>query len=93
MFLIAGHDMLPINHWQKVVNGTLIIEKVQKLHDVGKYTCTAQNREGQRDTRDVFVSVVGKWYYNPRCTVTAFKTMVHHDKTTSWSESRRGGVA
>ncbi|XP_046582612.1 Down syndrome cell adhesion molecule homolog [Haliotis rubra] len=53
-----GHDMLPINHWQKVVNGTLIIEKVQKLHDVGKYTCTAQNREGQRDTRDVFVSVV-----------------------------------
>ncbi|KAK3107290.1 hypothetical protein FSP39_011199 [Pinctada imbricata] len=51
-------DVLPKNHLQKVEGGILYIEKVQKLHDTGKYICTAQNSNGQGMSRSVFVNVL-----------------------------------
>lgn len=53
-----GHNVLPKNHLQKVVNDTLFIEGVQKDHDVGEYTCTAKNSNGQGSYRHVYVNVV-----------------------------------
>lgn len=57
---LVGHNVLPKNHLQKVVNHTLYIEGVQKDHDVGEYTCTAKNSNGQGMSRNVYVNVVGK---------------------------------
>ena len=51
---------LPMNHLQQVVNGTLTILKVRKTYDAGKYTCSAENSDGQGMDRSVFVNVVGK---------------------------------
>lgn len=59
--LYLGHNVLPKNHLQKVVNDTLFIEGVQKDHDVGVYTCTARNSNGQEMSRDVYVNVVGRY--------------------------------
>ena len=50
---------LPRNHLQKVINGTLTIEKVQKYQDVGMYTCTARNGDGQGNSSSVHVAVLG----------------------------------
>lgn len=61
IFYFLGHNVLPKNHLQKVVNDTLFIEGVQKDHDVGEYTCTAKNSNGQGSYRHVYVNVVG-WY-------------------------------
>ncbi|ESO90668.1 hypothetical protein LOTGIDRAFT_163888 [Lottia gigantea] len=52
-----GH-MLPMNHLQKVEDGTLIIEKVQRNYDAGRYTCQAKNHEGLGMTQSVYVTVV-----------------------------------
>ncbi|KAJ8316349.1 hypothetical protein KUTeg_006363 [Tegillarca granosa] len=46
---------LPQNHLQKVINGTLTIEKVQKLHDTGEYVCIARNSDDQGMSRSVFI--------------------------------------
>ena len=51
---------LPMNHLQQVVNGTLTILKVRKTYDAGKYTCSAENSDGQGMDRSVYVNVVGK---------------------------------
>ena len=55
----TGGHTLPVNHLQRLVNGALIIETVQKK-DAGRYTCTATNRDGQEVNRSLFVKVVRK---------------------------------
>lgn len=49
--------ILPLNHLQQVVNGTLTIIKVQ-IYDAGKYTCVAVNSAGKGKEESVFVTVV-----------------------------------
>ena len=51
--------ILPHNHLQRVVNGTLTIDKVQKQQDSGEYVCIAKNSNGQGSNQSVYVSVVG----------------------------------
>ncbi|KFM74848.1 Down syndrome cell adhesion molecule-like protein Dscam2, partial [Stegodyphus mimosarum] len=51
--------LLPQNHRQQVFpNGTLIVKEVNKKADEGKYTCAAENKEGDRAQKDVFVQVM-----------------------------------
>ncbi|WAR05588.1 DSCAM-like protein [Mya arenaria] len=50
--------ILPLNHLQQVVNGTLTILNVQKLYDAGRYTCIALDPAGHGTERSVYVSVV-----------------------------------
>ncbi|XP_055948883.1 cell adhesion molecule Dscam2-like isoform X4 [Argiope bruennichi] len=51
--------VLPQNHRQQVFpNGTLIIREVNKKADEGKYTCTAENKDGDRSQKDVYVQVM-----------------------------------
>lgn len=55
--------LLPQNHRQQVFpNGTLIIREVNKKADEGKYTCMAENKEGDRAHKDVYVQVMGKLF-------------------------------
>ncbi|GFV04280.1 down syndrome cell adhesion molecule-like protein Dscam2 [Trichonephila clavipes] len=50
---------LPQNHRQQVFpNGTLIIREVNKKADEGKYTCTAENKDGDRSQKDVYVQLL-----------------------------------
>ncbi|GIY94051.1 down syndrome cell adhesion molecule-like protein Dscam2 [Caerostris extrusa] len=50
---------LPQNHRQQVFpNGTLIVREVNKKADEGKYTCTAENKDGDRSQKDVYVQVM-----------------------------------
>uniref|UniRef100_T1J6W3 Ig-like domain-containing protein n=2 Tax=Strigamia maritima TaxID=126957 RepID=T1J6W3_STRMM len=51
--------ILPINLRQTVLpNGTLVIEKIQRATDSGKYTCIVQNKQGQSARGDVEVIVM-----------------------------------
>lgn len=50
--------LLPINLRQAVYpNGTLVIEKVKKVVDAGRYTCSAWNKNGQRAQVNILVDV------------------------------------
>eukprot|EP00106_Octopus_bimaculoides_P001607 XP_014769049.1 PREDICTED: Down syndrome cell adhesion molecule homolog [Octopus bimaculoides] len=49
---------LPIDHRQKVVNGTLTVEDVQSAYDDGDYTCTAANSKGEGMSRNVLVRIL-----------------------------------
>ncbi|OWF38939.1 Down syndrome cell adhesion molecule [Mizuhopecten yessoensis] len=53
-----GGFVLPRNHLQDVVNGTLTIKKVQKYQDIGQYTCTAKNGDGQGNGSSLFITVL-----------------------------------
>jgi hypothetical protein len=57
--LFSDRIILPHNHLQRVVNGTLTIDKVQKQQDSGEYVCIAKNSNGQGSNQSVYVSVVG----------------------------------
>ena len=51
---------LPTNHLQQVVNGTLTILKVRKPYDAGRYTCSAENSDGQGSENSLYINVLGK---------------------------------
>jgi len=52
--------VLPLNHRQHVdADGTLSVSAVNRLSDAGLYTCDARGSNGQRDTRSVYVSIMG----------------------------------
>ncbi|KAB7494488.1 Hemicentin-1 [Armadillidium nasatum] len=51
--------LLPINRRQKTFpNGTLIVEKVQRSSDQGRYTCVARNSQGYTARGDLDVQVM-----------------------------------
>lgn len=52
---------LPINMWQHVTNGTLIMENVQRTIDQGTYACTARNKHNFTSQKAVEVKVLGKY--------------------------------
>lgn len=47
---------------QRVVNGTLSIETVQRNADQGTYTCIARNKHNYTSHRTVDVRVLGKLF-------------------------------
>ncbi|GAB1598659.1 Down syndrome cell adhesion molecule-like isoform X2, partial [Argonauta hians] len=49
---------LPIDHRQKVVNGTLTVEDIQSAYDEGEYRCTATNSKDEGMSRNVLVQIV-----------------------------------
>lgn len=52
--------MLPTNRRQRAyINGTLVIEQLQRLEDAGPYTCMAQNKQKQSARRNVEIQVLG----------------------------------
>lgn len=51
---------LPTNMWQRVHNGALSIENVQRASDQGLYACTARNKHNYTSHRSVEVKVLGK---------------------------------
>lgn len=62
--LFKDGRLLPINRRQKTFpNGTLIVEKVQRSSDQGRYTCVARNSQGYTARGDLDVQVMGKLSY------------------------------
>lgn len=51
---------LPINIWQRVLNGTLTIENVQRSSDQATYSCRARNKHNITSEQQVEVKVLGK---------------------------------
>jgi len=58
--LLSGDVKLPTNMRQRVANGTLFIDTVQRSADEGTYTCTARNKHNFTSHRSVEVRVLGK---------------------------------
>lgn len=58
--LLSGDVKLPTNMRQRVANGTLFIDTVQRNADEGTYTCTARNKHNFTSHRSVEVRVLGK---------------------------------
>lgn len=50
------------NGEENVTNSILEMMHADR-HTVGHYRCTADNRVGQPDTRDIFVNVLCKYFY------------------------------
>lgn len=48
--------------WQRVYNGTLHIENVQKAADHGNYMCIARNKHNYTSQGAVEIKVLGKFY-------------------------------
>lgn len=55
---------LPVDLRQKILNGVLYIEPVQKATDSGTYTCNARNKQGQSARRSGEVFVIGMVLFN-----------------------------
>lgn len=60
MFTYPGDVKLPTDMRQRVANGTLFIDTVQRSADQGTYTCTARNKHNFTSHRTVEVRVLGK---------------------------------
>ena len=60
LMMIDG-SKLPTNMRQRVANGTLYIDTVQRNADNGTYTCTARNKHNFTSHRTVEVNVLGKF--------------------------------
>lgn len=52
---------LPTNMWQRVVNGTLQIDNVQRAADQATYSCTARNKHNHTSSKPVELKVLGKY--------------------------------
>lgn len=52
---------LPTNMRQRVSNGTLTIENIQRTSDQGTYTCTAKNKHNYTSQKSVEVKVLGEF--------------------------------
>lgn len=52
---------LPTNMRQRVANGTLFIDNVQRNADNGTYSCVAKNKHNLTSQRTVEVNVLGKF--------------------------------
>lgn len=50
---------LPINMWQRVFNGTIFIENVQRSTDQATYSCKARNKHNDTSEQYVEVKVIG----------------------------------
>ena len=55
---------LPTNIRQRVTNGTLTVENVQRTSDQGTYSCTARNKQNYTAQRSVDIRVLGKFSRN-----------------------------
>jgi hypothetical protein len=55
---------LPTNIRQRVTNGTLTVENVQRSSDQGTYSCTARNKQNFTAQRSVDIRVLGKYSRN-----------------------------
>ncbi|KAI4472871.1 hypothetical protein M0802_016453 [Mischocyttarus mexicanus] len=55
-----GNVKLPTNMRQRVANGTLFIDTVQRAADQGTYTCTARNKHNFTSQRSVEIRVLGE---------------------------------
>lgn len=55
---------LPTNIRQRVTNGTLTVENVQRASDQGTYSCTARNKQNYTAQRSVEIRVLGKFLRN-----------------------------
>ncbi|XP_043500520.1 Down syndrome cell adhesion molecule-like protein Dscam2 isoform X4 [Polistes fuscatus] len=62
-----GNVKLPTNMRQRVVNGTLFIDTVQRAADQGTYTCTARNKHNITSQRSVEIRVLvpPRWTVEP----------------------------
>lgn len=67
-FSYSDSIKLPTNMWQRVSNGTLTIENIQRQSDQGTYTCTAKNKHNYTSQKSVEVKVLGEFtsVYFPR---------------------------
>jgi hypothetical protein len=52
---------LPTNIRQRVTNGTLTVENVQRASDQGTYSCTARNKQNYTAQRSVDIRVLGEF--------------------------------
>lgn len=59
---VADEVRLPTNIRQKVTNGTLIIENVQRNLDQGSYMCLARNKQNYSSQRSVDIRVLGEFW-------------------------------
>lgn len=59
--LLPDGVRLPTNMRQRVANGSLFIDTVQRAADQGTYTCTARNKHNFTSQRSVEVRVLGEW--------------------------------
>ncbi|KAI4504193.1 hypothetical protein M0802_000664 [Mischocyttarus mexicanus] len=62
-----GNVKLPTNMRQRVANGTLFIDTVQRAADQGTYTCTARNKHNFTSQRSVEIRVLvpPRWTVEP----------------------------
>ncbi|XP_015190720.1 PREDICTED: Down syndrome cell adhesion molecule-like protein Dscam2 isoform X7 [Polistes dominula] len=62
-----GNVKLPTNMRQRVANGTLFIDTVQRAADQGTYTCTARNKHNITSQRSVEIRVLvpPRWTVEP----------------------------
>ena len=62
---LSERTLLPASHRQKVDNnGTLAISSISRDLDQGSYSCSAKGRQGNTDTQEMFLQVVGKSFIN-----------------------------
>lgn len=54
---------LPTNMWQRVTNGVLSVENVQRTTDQGTYSCLARNKHNYTSQRTVNIAVLGKFSF------------------------------
>jgi hypothetical protein len=58
--MLSGDVKLPTDIRQRVANGTLFVDTVQRNADQGTYTCTAKNKHNYTSQGSVEVRVLGK---------------------------------
>lgn len=57
---LHGRPLTPTSRRAPRGDGTLVLQRVEAEHDVGRYSCTATGPQGRTDTASFFLSVVSK---------------------------------